>query len=105
MNPDGKPYAGNPHVRFGEGLLGRTSRTAGWGLLNRRGVVGASRKRRLPSEMKGVHPEEKSSETGSEAPCVMPRGVRQKRSQNVVGRKPTAAKLRAVTQVNPDVAS
>jgi hypothetical protein len=29
----GKPYAGNPHVRFDEGLLVRASRTADWGLL------------------------------------------------------------------------
>ena len=33
--PQGKPYAGNPHVRFDERLLARASRTAGWGLLNR----------------------------------------------------------------------
>jgi hypothetical protein len=31
----GKPYAGNPHVRFDEGLLVRASRTADWGLLDR----------------------------------------------------------------------
>jgi hypothetical protein len=30
----GKPYAGNPHVRFDEGLLARALRTAGWGLLH-----------------------------------------------------------------------
>ena len=30
----GKPYAGNPHVRFDEGLLARASCTAGWGLLH-----------------------------------------------------------------------
>ncbi len=35
MNAEGKPYAGNPHVRFGEGPLARASCTAGWGLLNR----------------------------------------------------------------------
>ena len=64
-------------------------------------LLGASRKWRLPSEMKGVHPEEKSSETGSEAPCVMPRGVQQKRSQNAVGCKPTVAKLRAVACSKP----
>src|SRR5688500_3654051 len=33
--PKQKPYAGNPHVRFDEGLLARTSCTAGWGLLDR----------------------------------------------------------------------
>ena len=37
MNAEGKPYAGNPHVRFGEGPLARASCTAGWGLLNRLG--------------------------------------------------------------------
>jgi hypothetical protein len=31
----GKPYAGNPHVRFDERLLARAFCTAGWGLLNR----------------------------------------------------------------------
>src|SRR6266851_4833572 len=30
----GKPYAGNPHVRFDEGLLVRALRTADWGLLH-----------------------------------------------------------------------
>jgi hypothetical protein len=35
MNAEQKPYAGNPHVRFDEGLLARTSCTASWGLLNR----------------------------------------------------------------------
>ena len=30
----GKPYAGNPHVRFDEGPLARACRTAGWGLLH-----------------------------------------------------------------------
>ena len=30
----GKPYAGNPHVRFDEGPLARAFRTAGWGLLH-----------------------------------------------------------------------
>ena len=34
MNAEGKPYAGNPHVRFEEGLLARALRTAGWGLLH-----------------------------------------------------------------------
>ena len=34
MNAEGKPYAGNPHVRFDEGLLARALRTAGWGLLH-----------------------------------------------------------------------
>jgi hypothetical protein len=37
MNAEQKPYAGNPHVRFDEGLLARASCTAGWGLLDRRG--------------------------------------------------------------------
>jgi len=55
----------------------------------------------LPSEMKGVHPEQKSSKTGSEAPCVAPRGVRQRRSQDALGRKPRAAKLRAVARSKP----
>jgi hypothetical protein len=35
MNAGQKPYAGNPHVRFDEGLLARASCTAGWGLLDR----------------------------------------------------------------------
>jgi len=35
MNAEQKPYAGNPHVRFDEGLLARASCTAGWGLLDR----------------------------------------------------------------------
>jgi hypothetical protein len=30
----GKPYAGNPHVRFDEGLLVRACLTADWGLLH-----------------------------------------------------------------------
>jgi hypothetical protein len=34
VNAEGKPYAGNPHVRFDEGLLARALRTAGWGLLH-----------------------------------------------------------------------
>ena len=55
----------------------------------------------LPSEMKGVHPEEESNETGSEAPCVKPRGFQQKRSQNAVGSEPTVAKLRAVARSEP----
>ena len=55
----------------------------------------------LPSEMKGVHPEEESNETGSEAPCVMPRGVQQKRSQDAEGRTPSDAKLRAVARSEP----
>lgn len=37
MNAEGKPYAGNPHVRFDEGLLARALRTAGRGLLHRDG--------------------------------------------------------------------
>ena len=69
-----------------------------WRLL---ALLGASRSDALPSEMKGVHPEEKSSETGSEAPCVMPRGVQQKRSQNALGREPRVAKLRAVACSKP----
>ena len=64
-------------------------------------TLGASRKRRLPREMKGVHPEEESSETGSEAPCVRPRGVQQKRSRYTLGRKPRAANLRAVARSEP----
>src|SRR6266567_4312216 len=36
VNAEGKPYAGNPHVRFDEGLLARALRTAGWGLLHHR---------------------------------------------------------------------
>ena len=55
----------------------------------------------LPSEMKGVHPEKKLSKTGSEAPCAAPRGARQKRSQNALGRKSRAAKLRAVASSKP----
>src|SRR5688500_5797791 len=51
--------------------------------------------------MRGVHPEKQLSKTGSEAPCVTPRGVRQKRSQNAVGRRPRAAKLRAVASSKP----
>src|SRR5689334_16726304 len=51
--------------------------------------------------MKGVHPEEESNETGSEAPCVTSRGVRQRRSQNAEGREPPAAKLRAVARSEP----
>jgi hypothetical protein len=39
----GKPYAGNPHVRFDEGPLARASCTAGWGLLNRFNSPGAPR--------------------------------------------------------------
>jgi hypothetical protein len=35
MNPERKPYAGNPHVRFDERLLARASCTAGWGPLDR----------------------------------------------------------------------
>ena len=46
----GKPYAGNPHVRFDEGPLARASRTAGWGLLHprvRRGAAVAMWLRRI----------------------------------------------------------
>src|SRR5687767_9852195 len=39
----GKPYAGNPHVRFEEGLLARALRTAGWGLLHHH-TVGCGRR-------------------------------------------------------------
>ena len=55
----------------------------------------------LPSEMKGVHPVEKSNKTGSEAPCVKPRGFQQRRSRNAVGGEPTVAKLRAVARSEP----
>ena len=41
----GKPYAGNPHVRFDEGPLARASCTAGWGLLHGRRL----RNRKRPS--------------------------------------------------------
>ena len=64
-------------------------------------VFGASRSDALPSEMKGVHPEHKSSKTGSEAPCESPRGDRQKRSQDALDCKPRAAKLRAVASSKP----
>ena len=67
--------------------------------------LGAPRSGALPSEMKGDHPEEWSSKTGSEAPCVMPRGVQQKRGQDASGGKPEAANLRAERAANPDVAS
>src|SRR5260370_5793468 len=66
MNAEGKPYAGNPHVRFGEGPLARASCTAGWGLLNR---LGCAPKWRLPSEMKGGHPEEDRVKQGAKAPA------------------------------------
>jgi hypothetical protein len=38
VNAEGKPYEGNLHVRFDEGLLARTIRTAGWGLLHHHNV-------------------------------------------------------------------
>jgi len=39
VNAEGKPYAGNPHVRFDEGLLARAFCTAGWGLLHQGGLT------------------------------------------------------------------
>jgi hypothetical protein len=43
VNAEGKPYAGNPHVRFDEGLLARALRTAGWSLLHHQ-TVGCDRR-------------------------------------------------------------
>ena len=43
-------------------------------------------------------------QTGSQAPCVMPRGVQQKRSWFAMGWLPMVAKRWAERAVNPEVA-
>ena len=67
-----------------------------------RPLISAPRKRRVPRRMKGACSVKRQTE--SEVPCVMPRGVQQKRDQNALRCKRRAAKRRAERAANPDVA-
>jgi len=71
VNAEGKPYAGNPHVRFEEGLLARALRTAGWGLLHHH-AVGCDRR---GAGISGRTAGSRSSSTSSTILAALP-GVR-----------------------------
>jgi hypothetical protein len=71
VNAEGKPYAGNPHVRFEEGLLARALRTAGWGLLHRYTVHRDRRGSGTSSRTAGSRSSSTSSTTLAALPGVL----------------------------------
>jgi hypothetical protein len=84
VNAEGKPYAGNPHVRFDEGLLARAPRTAGWGLLHHHNVERDRAARGISGRTPGSAARSVLEVRDEREPAVRPEMPAMRRSQPAV---------------------